>query len=245
MKIGNYSSALATLAILFLLALPCASLGQEHDEPLASTPPTRAHPPAAGTMLFTFHGGPGVTYPTGEIAGSGDQRRLAEFGYSIGISISYLIFDWGGPFAGGEYMAQRYGIRRTYGYYRMTNRLDCSFFNVLLGYRFILFRYAYADLGLFYGANIASWKERTRFTDYHYTIVTTVPRGRRHDAVGLILGAGGMIPVTPYLQVDLGMRFLVGFVPAFTHMDRLIPNIWQCMAGVTFKADIGGRKQSQ
>ncbi|HQF10505.1 MAG TPA: hypothetical protein PLM53_20535 [Spirochaetota bacterium] len=102
-------------------------------------------------------------------------------------------------------------------------------------------KYAYADVGLYYSAKITSWNERVSIMGCSMT--HEIPKKLRHDVGGLVIGAGAAIPVTGYLNVDVGVRFLVSFVPALKYMDTIIPNMGQVTAGLTFKVPLNPSKK--
>ncbi len=195
----------------------------------------------AGTLFLSLYAGPGGTYPSGNITGTGDQRRIVELGYSGGMTVGYLVFDSGGFFAGTEYLHERFAIKRKWMMYPMSNKLYLTFINTYVGYKFLFLKYAYADVGLYYSAKITSWNERVSIMGCSMT--HEIPKKLRHDVGGLVIGAGAAIPVTGYLNVDVGVRFLVSFVPALKYMDTIIPNMGQVTAGLTFKVPLNPSKK--
>jgi len=181
----------------------------------------------SGKILISLAGGPGITFPTGEIVGNGDQKRIIDLGYSIGLTTGYLFTDFGGFILGAEYAHEKYCIWRTFFLYPTSTKYDLSFVNISGGFRF-LFKYAYVDVGLFWGIKTATWKA----CDNILGMRLSHDIGGRHVG-GFLGGIGISYPAIKYLRLEMGIRFLIAFTPAATRMDRIIPNMGSLIVGIT------------
>jgi hypothetical protein len=223
--------AVPTLGAQRLDRRPVDTEFKASDEDPAQKAPAPARP-AFKRLLLGVHGGFGVTFPSGDIAGDGDQKGLAYYGYTAGIDTCWRCCALGGPSVRIEYASRPISFERSYIDSTMTSVIDTASLDFMAGFRFLLSIF-YIEPGMYYALGVGTWTETIEYRGK--TSTTKVKDSWKNNEAGCYLEAGVMFSVTSFMSVDIGLRMEVSFLYAYDHDDRLRTNLGMLTAGVTFK----------
>ena len=185
----------------------------------------------AGGVKFGLYGGGGVNYAAGE-ALSGNESAAAG-SYFFGVNGFYNLTDTGSLFAGLEYSYSPYKLDYSSSFSDYTTTIKAKFLDVNLGYRFTNFQGFYFDAGLFIGTPMGTWK-----TKYSGDLSGSgeVNKSDTKTEIGLLVGAGYLIPVAETADLNLGIllkrSFTNGYDDGTTKLKR---QLFAFKAGVEMK----------
>jgi len=230
------------LLLLMITVIPCPAAPAREDPRPVDTEfrdPDEQKPavqkpagPAYKRLLVGVHGGFGVTFPSGDIAGDGDQKALAYYGYAAGIDACWRCCSLGGPSIRVELRPRPISFERSYINHKMTSVIDTAAVDFMAGFRFILSRF-YVEPGLYYALGVGDWTETINYRGDSNS--STIKDSWRNDEAGAYIEAGVMFDVASFVSVDVGLRMEVSFLYAYDHDDRLRTNLGMLTTGVTFK----------
>lgn len=184
-------------------------------------------------LLVSVSGGFGVSFPSGEISGDGDQKGVAGMGYTAGAGLCYRFFSLGGPSLWVEYAGKQISTERSYMGSKLESTINASTVNIMLGWRFILVKMLYIEPGLYYGFRVGTWTETITFKGDENE--KNVPDEWTQDDAGVYLGIGVMFDVTSFMSIDVGLKMETSFLYSYVHDDSLRTNLVLLTVGTTFK----------
>ena len=191
---------------------------------------------ARGTFGLGLTASFGRTYPSGTVAGTGDQKRRIDTAYSAGARLAYQAWENSTLLCGVEYARKTLAIERTYMGLPSTTTLELSFIQLSAGYR----RCAgmlYGEAGLFYALKAGTWTDRRELGS---TVTTShIDKKSAHNEAGVFLGAGLAHSVWTVVSLEAGLRAEISFKNACTAGgDRLRTNSLLLTAGATYSISL-------
>ena len=185
----------------------------------------------AGGVKFGLYGGGGANYAAGT-APSGTESAMAG-SYFFGVNGFYNLSDTGSLFAGLEYSSSPYKLEFSQAGVDYTRTIKAKFLDINLGYRFTNFQGFYFDAGMFIGTPMSDWKEK-----YSGDISGSVDVDNKDTKteVGLLLGAGYLVPIAETADLNIGVllkrSFKNGYDDGTTKLKR---QLFAVKAGVEMK----------
>jgi len=237
------------LIVLFVFAAPGLLLARDQldadlqkeiekekkieEQQAAQAAEQKSAKPEYKRLLVSVYGGFGLSFPSGEISGDGDQQGVAGMGYTAGVGLCYRFFSLGGPSLWVEYAGKQINTERSYMGSKLESTINESTVNIMLGWRFILVRMLYLEPGLYYGIRVGTWTEKITYQGDED--VNNVPDEWTRDDAGVYLGIGVMFDVTSFMSIDVGLRMETSFLYSYVHDDSLRSNLLLLNVGATFK----------
>ncbi|MCP4150830.1 MAG: hypothetical protein GY757_23995 [bacterium] len=190
-----------------------------------------------GKILLGLNGGFGITYPGGDIVGTGDQKALPGIGYSFGLSCSYMFMDLAGVALHTEYTGKIIESQRTFLSQLMEKTTRMSYVDIALGYKGI-YKILYFELGGFIGIKTGTWTRETVLSGN--STETEIDGDVCHNEAGIYLAAGCMFAINELINIDVGVKFKSSFLYGYENEttgndDKLKTNIVMLTTGITFK----------
>lgn len=197
-----------------------------------------------GKFIFGAYAGYGFVYPSGLIAGTGDQGADVTAGYAVGGELGYMLLEGGGLFLGVEYASKPISINRTYMRLSQQVQYQLAFIDYVLTYRGFFDAFdtrksrLFAEIGMFYGSRSGRWvmRETMGSTTYERDMATLKP-GKVQNEYGICFGFGVQFDAARDVSVNVGLRFEISLQNAFEYEDELKTNLGMLTLGACYKFD--------
>jgi len=185
----------------------------------------------AGSVKFGLYGGGGGNYTAGEMPSGTDPVMAGS--YFFGVNGFYNLTDTGSLFGGLEYSYSPYKLDNSDSGYDYTTTIKAKFLDINLGYRFTNFQGFYFDAGLFIGTPMGEWKTKT---SGDYSDSGEAENSDTKTEVGLLVGAGYLIPITETADFNVGILLKRSFKYGYNDGDyKLRRQLLAVKAGVEMK----------
>ncbi|HOH37419.1 MAG TPA: hypothetical protein PLV17_07405 [Spirochaetota bacterium] len=185
----------------------------------------------AGGAKFGFYGGGGGNYAAGEFPSGTDAAMAGS--YFFGVNGFYNLSDMGSLFGGLEYSYSPYKLEYSQTGVEYTTTVKAKFLDINLGFRFTNFQGLYFDGGLFVGTPMGKWKTKT---SGDYSDSGEAENSDTKTEVGLLVGAGYLVPIAETADLNIGVLFKRSFKYGYNDGDnKLRRQLFAVKAGVEMK----------
>lgn len=182
----------------------------------------------------------GLTFPTGDLQGTGKQDFKLGESYSFGVNLGYTIFS-SEKISGMVLFETGYSMKEMIKTNVVLDKntqtsIGMKFTDFMLGY-LGTYRAFYYEAGFFYGLKTWTWYQKYALSgEVTETALYDDKENWSASIYGTYIGLGARLNMSPSVDMLIGIRSSFSFAYGYTHDDKIRPNA--VMLNIGFQKNI-------